>query len=335
MRRLLIPLCVLVALIAGVSAAVAATSSVSLGAGDAATVTCPTSLWKQATTAQNWTVHCKKASVSPSPTTTSAGPSTSSSPAPTPTTTAPAPGACTADLGQTCGGYKYAGIPNSNGYNTYVSNQDVGSQTGTTQTATVVDPGNWSLTANDVPYGYGGVQSFPDVQQLMNNWCGTGWGGCANESDTPLDSLSALTVNYSETSPRDGNSLYEFAPDVWTDGYPSDVMFWVDTHGRCNNGAFGDTILGHATFDGQSWTVHRYGGAGAEIIFTLDDGAGGCAQQTSGTVDIKAGYAWLSANVPGFPAQPVISQLNTGWEITSADNATFQVSSYSITETVG
>jgi len=39
-------------------------------------------------------------------------------------------------------------------------------------------------------------------------------------------------------------------------------------------GAFGSTLLGHAVIDGQSWTVHRYGGYGAEIIFVLD-GAGG------------------------------------------------------------
>ena len=106
-----------------------------------------------------------------------------------------------------------------------------------------------------------------------------------------------MKVNYAETSPTSAASIYEFAPDVWSDNYASDVMFWVDTLGRCNEGAFGSTVLGHATIDGQGWTVHRYGGFGAEIIFVLDGpgGPGTCAQQHSGTVNIKAGFDWLTS----------------------------------------
>jgi hypothetical protein len=109
-------------------------------------------------------------------------------------------------------------------------------------------------------------------------------------------------------------------------------MFWVDTKGRCNEGAFGGTVLGNATIAGQNWTVHRYGGVGAEIIFVLDGagGSGTCAQQHSGTIDIKAGIAWLVSK--GLvPANPHISQLNTGFEITSAENATFQLNKYFMT----
>lgn len=239
-------------------------------------------------------------------------------------------------LGGVCGAYRYSGIPNSNGFNTYVSNQNVGAQGGTVQTVHANNPGNWNVVADDLPYGYTGVQSFPDVQQLMNNWCGSGWGGCSSPTDTPLASLSSLKVTYAETSPTDANSIYEFAPDVWQDNYGSDVMFWVDTHGRCNEGAFGGTVLGHAVLDGQNWTVHRYGNAGAEVIFVLDGsgGSGTCAQQGSGAIDIKAGLEWLVAN--GYESGPVVlSQLNSGWEITSADLTTFTVTSYGITATVG
>jgi hypothetical protein len=215
-----------------------------------------------------------------------------------------------------------------------VVDQGVGPQGGTTETLQANSPGDWQLTANDVPYGYTGVQTFPDAQQLFNNWDSVngGWVNCGTHCvDTPLNSLSTLTVTYRETSPTDADSIYEFAPDVWSDGYGSDVMFWVDTHGRCNTGAFGGTVLGHAVLGGQSWTVHRYGGFGAEVIFVLDGagGSGTCAQQASGTIDIKAGFDWLVAN--GFATGPQnISQLNTGWEITSADHTTFRVSGYSI-----
>lgn len=239
--------------------------------------------------------------------------------------------ACTAALGDGCGAYSYPGIPNSNGANTYVSNQSVGPQPGTSQTLRANSPGDWQLLAHAVPLGYRGVQTFPDAQQLFNGWCGSGWGDCATPGNTPLDSLSTLKVSYSETSPPDSNSINEFAVDVWSDGYGSDIMFWTDTHGRCDEGAFGDTLLGHAVLGGQKWTVHRYGEAGAEVIFVLDGpgGPGTCAQESSGTVDVKAGLDWLTAH--GFATGPhVISQVNTGWEITSADDATFTMHRYAI-----
>jgi len=278
--------------------------------------------------------HCR--TVTPSPTVTP------TSPAPTPTVTTPAPttpapsptvtgAACTVPLGQNCGPYTYPPVPMSNGFDTYVANQDVGALPGTAQTVTAADPGHWSLTASDIPAGYEGVQAFPDIQQLTNDWCGTGWGGCASPSDTPLDALSHLTVSYAETSPAAG--IWEFAPDIWSANYPSDVMFWADTLNRCNAGAFGSTLLGSVMLSGQDWTAHRYGGAGAEIIFTLDGpaGPGSCARQPAGIIDIKAGLDWLTAN--GYVTGPeVLTQLNTGWEICSTAGASlsFTVSSYTI-----
>jgi len=229
----------------------------------------------------------------------------------------------------------------SNGYNTYVMDQKVGPQSGTSETLTANDPGSWSVAANDQPYGYTGVQMFDAVQQLTNDWNGSGWGGAT--ADTPLASLSALKVNYAESSPSDANSIYEFAPDVWSDNYGSDVMFWADTsHTRCvDNGMSAGNILGQAALGGQNWTVYRYGGVGSEIIFILDGTAstdpvdtGTCAQQKSGTIDILGGYQWLASH--GIMSTVgSLSQLNTGWEITSADNTVFTMDSYSITATVG
>jgi hypothetical protein len=310
-----------VILVGGVAYATA--TNVNLGGGDTAAIGCAgksLSIHKPSKTQAN-------ASCVPSATPTSSTP---------PPTTSPPPGtwACTVPLGDSCGAYTYAGIPNSNGYNTYLSNQAVGAQSGTTQTLSANSPGDWQVTANDVPYGYLGVQTFPDAQQLMNNWPWLNGAFCGSScTDTPLDGLASLKVNYAETSPTDANSIYEFAPDVWPSGYPFDVMFWVDTHGRCDAGAFGSTLLGHAVLDGQNWTVHRYGGPGAEIIFVLDGpgGTGTCAQQSSGTINIKAGFDWLTSNGFITTGQKTITQLNTGWEITSADNTTFTVTSYSIT----
>jgi hypothetical protein len=267
----------------------------------------------------------------PTPTTPTPTPTT---PTPTPTTTAPGSYSCNEGYGGVCGPYSYPAIPMSNGFDTYVTDQLVGPQSGTSESVHANSPGDWQIIANDVPYGYTGVQTFPDAQQLMNDWNGSGWGGNGSQ-DTPLAALSALSVTYSETSPSSQASIYEFAADVWQNNYNSDVMFWVDTKGRCDEGAFGGTVLGHVVIDGQGWTVHRYGGPGAEVIFVLD-GAGGpgtCAQQPSGTINVKAGLEWLLAN--GFENGPIVlSQLNTGWEICSADNQPFTVHQYSITGTV-
>jgi hypothetical protein len=283
-----------------------------------APVTCPSEQ------AVSWPVSVPAPSPTPSPTQTS--------PTPTPSPTQTASG-CVIHLGGVCGAYDYAPNVMSNGYNLYVEDQSVGPQTDS-NTLTATDPGNWSSVENDKPYGYTGVQDYPSIQQQTNDWCGTvtNWATCNTPADTPLASLNSLTVNYAETSPQDANSIYEFGADSWNDNYGSDVMFWTDTHGRCNEGAYGGTILGTATFGGQTWTVNRYGGPGAEIIFILDSDPNtpnSCANQTSGTIDILPGYKWLVAN--GYMSSlGKMGLVTAGWEVTSADSTTFTVSSYSV-----
>jgi hypothetical protein len=254
---------------------------------------------------------------------------------------------CTINLDGNCGPYTgTTAFPSSNGINTYVTNQNVGANSGTTQSLTANGPASWSVTANDLPLGYTGVQSYINTNQLFNNWTGSGWG--SGTSDTPLTSLSALSITYNETSPGGANNGYEFSPDVWTGyagqrGAGGDIMFWVDTSPlRCaNNGLSASDILGQATFNSQNWTVYRYGSWGGEIVFVLDNSSdsdpvdnGTCARQSSGTINIKAGIDWLITH--GAVNGPLtLSQLNTGWETTSADNATFRMNSLYYTATVG
>jgi hypothetical protein len=287
--------------------------------------------------------------VTPTPTPTQTTPTptpTQTTPTPTPTQTTPTPTPTPTAATCTETGLNNAScplqadrtdLPPSNGYTTYFENQDVGANSGTTGTLTTsglpATPGTpwFTSTVDAVPLGSSNVQVFANVQQLFTNWGTNGWNG---SSATPLASLSALKVNFNETSPQDADSQYEFAADVWSN-YQSDVMFWTDTtSGRCSPGGYGGTVLGHVTMDGQNWTVNRYGGAGAEIIFVLD-GAGGpgtCARETSGSIDVAAGMNWLSQN--GYITSPVtLGQVNSGWEITSADKTNFVLNSYSITAT--
>lgn len=257
---------------------------------------------------------------------------------------------CTFNLANTgtCGAFDSPQtLPPSNGYNTYVNDQDVGANGGSVENGVATGPGSWTTTNNDVPYGYTGVQSFDATQQLFNNWdavTNKGW-TCQPDrcSDTPLADLSTLQVHYNETSPVGANDIYEFAPDIWDSADKgADVMFWADTSPtRCtDNGLGASNIVGQWSYAGQNWTAYSYGPAGNEVIFVLNSasntdpmGNGTCANQSSGTIHILAGFKWLVAQ-HFFTGLGKLSQLNTGWEVTSAQNAAFTLNSYSITATV-
>jgi hypothetical protein len=221
-------------------------------------------------------------------------------------------------IGGSCGAYVWSGSPNSNGYNTYVPNQAINVHgTGTLEANS---PGDWQVTYNLGDCG-GCVQVYPDTQQLFNNWGTGGWNG---SSDTPISGLATFKIHYSETSPATGAS-YQFSPDLWGPG-PWDIMFWVDTKGRCNEGSFGGQLIGPATFGGQNWTIHTYGD---EIIVVLDGpgGSGTCAQQSSGTIDVLAGLEALRGY--GLLTGSTLSQVNTGWEVTQSSGQTFRMNSLS------
>lgn len=253
-----------------------------------------------------------------------------------PASTAQAAAVCTAHIGGGCGPYVWAGWPGSNGFNTYVMDQAVDPAPGSTGTVTVTSPSSWSATAHYPSCG-GCVQTFDAVQQLTNNWGGGGWNG---GSDTPLSALSLLQVRYTESSPSGAGDQYEFSPDIWLNPYAGvrcggcgDVMLWVDTSAQRCSAVDGWRVLGHPVIAGQDWTAYvAPGGTGEEIILVLDGagGPGSCARQGSGTIHVLASLRWLSKHPgpSGFPAFSTLtmSQLNTGWEITQGDGATFTVS---------
>jgi hypothetical protein len=228
--------------------------------------------------------------------------------------------------------------PYSNGYNTYVQNQEFGASG--TQSLWANGPGDWKIVSNLADDG-GRVLTFPDAQQLYYQ---------NSMTDGPLmSSFSQFKVNYNETSPGGTANAYQFSPDLFFSNYgcstcSGDIMFWVDVNGRCNEGAYGPSLLGHFTMpDGSGWTAHRYDSSsnpahvnnGNEIILVKDGpgGQGTCAQDSSGAIDIKAGLAWLSSN--GFmPADPRLQIVQTGWEITKSSNATFKVNSMTYVDTL-
>ena len=266
-------------------------------------------------------------------------------PAPTRSPASPLPGTgapcVTSRPSGHCGPYRYAADTNSNGYNTHVGN-NCWADPSCVQTITVTNPGQWQVTATQ-PAGNGSVRTAPEVGQQFNNWCSNGkntWSnlvphGCAGV-DTPISSLSWLTSSYAESTPHNARTIAEWAWDNWLSndqGYPNEVMVWVDTNNRCNPGSFGTQVHAPVNIAGQQWTPHRYPNNG-EFIWTLDGpgGAGTCAQQASGTVNLLALLTWMQAN--GFAApSAAISSIDGVWELCSTGGVpeTFRLSSYSIT----
>jgi len=227
-----------------------------------------------------------------------------------------------------CGAYAYAGITNSNGYNTYTDQDMWAARSGTTQTLSSTSPGHWNVVSSANPAGYTGVQTYPNVQQLFNDWTHRGWNGSGAMADTPVSGLSSLKSSFTESMPHNSTTIAEAAYDIWLGHIPkrgsNEIMVWVD---NVNRGTGGATRIGSATINRQSFTVLQYGGAGGEMIFSLN------RSEQSGTVDILRTLNWLVRH--GYePSTLAIGQIDFGWEIcsetTRAPGNTFTISRYSI-----
>jgi hypothetical protein len=215
----------------------------------------------------------------------------------------------------TCGPYADNGIVMSNGFNTYDStgcwaHPRCGYHLAAPR-RTAGSAAPWSVTATE-PARNTGVRSYPDEQQLTNNWCGAGWGRCASPSDTPLARLRRLRAGFSETMPHNARTIAQAAWDIWfSNAKHNEVMVWVDNVHRGTGGARVDA---HARFAGQAWTLENYGG---EIIWSLNH------SETSGTVRLLPMLRWLQHHTlpgekaPVLPAKARVGQVNFGWEICS------------------
>jgi hypothetical protein len=180
--------------------------------------------------------------------------------------------------------------------------------TGTSQTLTAHDPGNWSVVA-DMPAGNTAVVSYPCTQQLY--------------SSPPLSGFTAVTSSFTEAMSTASGTRAEAAYDLWLNNWANEVMIWTDNHGQSL--AY-DTYLGSATIGGQAFSVYRNGAPGAELIVSLDAG------EQSGTVDILAtltyleGKGWLQSG-------STLTAADFGFEVSSTGGTpgTFTVSAYSVT----
>jgi hypothetical protein len=169
-----------------------------------------------------------------------------------------------------------------------------------------------------------GVRTYPDVQQLFSDWCGSGWNTCSSATDTPISALWLLRSKFAENMHTTRGTIAEAGYDIWLSGTSGsdEIMIWVDNAGRGTGGA---AVIGHTTIFRQRFTVLQYGGPGGEIIFSLDH------NEHTGTVHILAALRWLQAH-KYVPAHAKVAQADFGWEIcsTAGHRETFTVSAYTL-----
>lgn len=226
-----------------------------------------------------------------------------------------------------CGAYAFRSIVNSNGYNTYVAN-NCWADPRCKQTVFANGPAHWKVIGTE-RRGNTSVMTYPNVQQLFNNWCGHGrWDGCANPKDTPLWALSRLRFSYRLTMPRPSSgTIAQAAYDIWTsDPERDEIMIWVDNDNRGSGGA--RFIASYTTRDGNHWSLYFYG---SEVIWSLG-GKGKFARQASmSRVPVHELVKYLVDHGYEHRHQRV-GQIDFGWEICSTGGRpqTFAVTGYSI-----
>jgi hypothetical protein len=199
-----------------------------------------------------------------------------------------------------------------------------GAQSGTTQTVCATSPGKWTLTARTTQDQGGAVQTYPDVQQLTNNWTGNGWGPCGNCVDTPINRLTSLTSSFNITNPPTNQGTWQAAFDIWTSS--GELMIWTTYSDSrlANNGAVIENP--DVNINGTHYTDMVYGGSLQQMVLH--------GNPSSGTIDILAvlNY-WIAKGV--LSPNATMGQFDYGWEICSTNGATlnYAVNGYSLTMT--
>lgn len=238
------------------------------------------------------------------------------------------------------GAFGYAGITNSNGYNTYVVNQTwgmgAGGQAARTaagygpQSVSAYGPDHWWCDSTQADHG-GAVLSYPCVQQLFNDYSPSahGFNTGPDMTDLPLSAVASMVSTYAETMHATPATDAEAAYDIWTSspsgGPAGEIMIWVDTTAR--RGLGGARVVDSGTLaSGQAFEAIVYGAGNIPygIVFT--------ANQQAGTVDILSLFRWMQGK--GYlAADAALGQLNFGWEICGTGGVAerFEVDGYTLT----
>lgn len=161
---------------------------------------------------------------------------------------------------------------------------------------------NWGVWS-DQP-NTSGVKSYPEVIKTFGS---------------AVSSFPHITSSFNDSLP--GTGAFESAYDIWANNYADEIMLWTYTQNVGPLGSYQTT----ASVGGSSWNIYR-GSNGSNAVFSFVRNG----NETSGSVDIKAVFGWLSN--AGWLTNATLTAVDFGWEISSTNNTgeNFQVNSYSL-----
>jgi hypothetical protein len=242
------------------------------------------------------------------------------------TASAGAPYSCTqtGTIGR-CGPYNYPAVQGTQGGTSggepYVDQNEWGQISGETQTLYANSPGDWMVTNKTPANSSGSVTTYPNTGAPFN--------------EQPLSKFPVMIGSFSESMPHTAGTSAWATYDNWFDDWNYEVMIQNDFvgNGPCDYHAV-VTFGGSNGVPAQLWGLCTYG---SELIWKLaapgsTAGSNGTVNESSGSVDIKAMIMWLVNN--GYmTANPTVTNISYGWEISSTNNTpqNFIVSSYSLT----
>ncbi len=225
--------------------------------------------------------------------------------------------------------YQYDKIVNSNGYNTYVQNNMWAAQPGTVARLCSGSPGDWTVDTSTQHDDGGAVQTYPQVQQLFNDFCDGQWNTCSDGKSTPISRLTQLSSSYSVTTPStSGTGAWEVAYDLWLSNTPqSEIMVWVVTSDERGTGG-ASVKTRNASIGGQSYNLQVFGGNLPQLVLTTN--------QSNATIDLLALLKFLQAQkldgAPVVDAGAAIDQIDFGVEVcdTHGQSLHFATGAYSL-----
>jgi hypothetical protein len=173
-----------------------------------------------------------------------------------------------------------------------------------TQTLWVNSASNWGVYSTQPDTS--GVKAYPNDSKSIG---------------TALNSLHAVTSSFSESNPGSGN--WESAYDIWLNTSSYEVMVWTYVEGDV--GPLGSSV-GTVTLDGNTWTLYA-GNNGSNPTYSFVRSG----NESSGSVNLLDLLKYLE-NTKGYFANPTLSTVQYGWEISSTNNTQqdFTINSYSV-----
>jgi hypothetical protein len=242
-------------------------------------------------------------------TTTTAAPTTTTTAAPTTTTTAgggPDPSCTDGTAVPYVPSNAQAGVAEGPYYVTD-DTWNVGGLSGNSQTIHVCNYNNWYVNATYEDNNTG-VKAYPNVQETFSG-------------STPLSGYTSIGSTYGDTPPTSGaGDDYEFAYDMWTDNYTTEVMIWTYNDGQTPGGTnTGQTL----TDGGVTYDIYHSGTyPSTQYIAFVPPALVGAhgAGSTAGTMNIGDFYNKVISE--GWdPASAVLNQIDYGVELCETDSA--------------